>query len=75
MPQTETNTGLYLLIGIIAVFFMILMLYGILSFIIDFRRELRYLNCEIQRTTGAERKRWIRKRRKLWLSLIPFVRY
>lgn len=41
----------------------------------DFTKELRYLNCEIRRTDGNEQKHWIRKRRKLWLSLIPFVRY
>ena len=41
----------------------------------DFTRELRYLNTEIARTTGEQRKHWLRCRRRLWLSLIPFVRY
>ena len=30
---------------------------------------------EIGRTTGAERRHWIRQKRRLWLSLIPFVKY
>lgn len=41
----------------------------------DFTRELRYLNTEISRTTGEQRQYWLRRRRRLWLSLIPFVRY
>ena len=41
----------------------------------EFIQELRYLNTEIARTTGSHRKHWIRRRRRLWLSLIPFVRY
>lgn len=40
-----------------------------------FIRELRYLNTEIARTTGVQRQHWLRLRRRLWLSLIPFVRY
>jgi hypothetical protein len=47
----------------------------LVSFINDFSQELRYLNSEIRRTDGAERRHWIRQRRRLWLSLIPFVRY
>ncbi len=41
----------------------------------EFIQELRYLNTEIARTTGDQRRRWLRLRRRLWLSLIPFVRY
>ena len=40
-----------------------------------FIQELRYLNTEIARTTGKQREHWLRRRRRLWLSLIPFVRY
>ena len=40
-----------------------------------FMRELKYVNDEIGRNTGRERQRWIRRRRRLWLSLIPFVKY
>ena len=41
----------------------------------DFSQELRFLNNEIGRTTGSEQKHWLRRRRRLWLSLLPFVRY
>lgn len=39
----------------------------------DFNSELKYLNCEIGRTEGSEQRYWKRQKRRLWLSLIPFV--
>ncbi len=71
----NSDIGFYFLIGIVAVFFFILMLVGLVSFINDFSSELRYLNNEIGRTEGAEQRYWIRMRRRLWLSLIPFVKF
>ena len=41
----------------------------------EFLWELRYLNTEIARTSGKQRQHWLRRRRRLWLSLIPFVKY
>ncbi len=41
----------------------------------SFQRELRYLNNEIRRTEGEERLMWISRKRRLWLSIIPFVHY
>lgn len=73
--MNETDTALYWLFGVLAVAFLSAFLVGIVQFGDDFSRELRYLNLEIGRTEGAERKFWIRRRRRLWLSLIPFVRY
>lgn len=40
-----------------------------------FTKELRYVNEEIARTEGTERRYWLHRRRRLWLSLIPFVKY
>ena len=40
----------------------------------DFKSELKYVNMEIHRTEGNQRKYWKRKRRKLWLSFIFFIR-
>lgn len=39
-----------------------------------FSRELQRINVEIQRSHGLEREHWIREKRRLWLSLLPFVR-
>lgn len=78
MPGTnnpDPNIPFYWLIGIAAAFILVLLLYGLATFINDFCDELRYLNNEINRTRGAERMKWIKRRRRLWLSLIPFVKY
>ena len=40
-----------------------------------FRWELRRLNIEIGRTAGEEQKMWRTRRRRLWLSLLPFIKY
>lgn len=75
MPlANNTDTVLYLLICF-AAFFLFLLLSGLSCFINDFSQELKYINCEIRRTNGSERRYWKRKRRRLWLSLIPFVKY
>lgn len=40
-----------------------------------FKRELWYINMEIERSDEEEKLVWKKKKRKLLLSLIPFVRY
>lgn len=71
----EMNTeNTYLLIIIVA-FILLLLFIRAVCFFYDFSEELKYLNNEINRTHGGERMYYIRKRRKLWLSLIPFVKY
>ena len=72
---TYQEAEIYILIGIIAAIFGFLLLIKLGFFINSFSRELNYLNIEIKRTEGSERKYWLRKRRRLWLSLIPFVKY
>ena len=76
MPKLNNpNLELYLIIGVFAVFVLILVIVGLCSFINEFSKELKYLNSEIRRTSGAERKRWLKRRRKLWFSILPFVKY
>ena len=75
MPEANNpDTELWILIGIVAAIILFGLLVGLCVFINDFSSELRYLNNEIGRTTGAERSHWIRQKRRLWLSLIPFVK-
>jgi len=40
----------------------------------DFLSALRSINMEIRRTDGREQAHWRKKRRRLWLSLLPFIR-
>lgn len=51
-----------------------LLLVGFILWMMDFRRELDYLNSEINRSQGEERQYWLWQRRELWLSLLPFYR-
>lgn len=41
----------------------------------EFKRELWYINMEIERSDEEEQRMWKKKKRKLLLSLIPFVKY
>lgn len=73
--MNEPPNAFYILLWI----FCILIAGGLLVFavlnLISFARELKYLNREIARSTGHERQYWLRCRRRLWLSLLPFVKY
>ena len=73
--MNETNIGLYLLIGIIGIFFLILLLFGSVQFLSGFSDELKYLNTEINRTRGKERRYWKHRTNRVWLSLLPCIKY
>ncbi len=76
MPEAMSITDwIWLLGGIFAVFVFLGLVVGLCRFADNFSAELRYLSNEIERTEGAERRYWIRRRKRLWLSLIPFVKY
>ena len=64
-----------LTVFVLATIGLILLCLWLVPLIISFRDELEYLNMEIQRTDGRERAHWEKKKKKLWLSLLPFVRY
>lgn len=72
VPISETESQL---IGIALVVVLFLLLLALTVFIHNFSKELHYLNMEIERTQGEERGYYLHQRRRLWLSLIPFVRY
>lgn len=72
---SATDPGFGLMIGLIAVIVLLILLFSLARFATDFSAELRLLNIEINRSEGVEREHYLRLRRKLWLSLIPFVRY
>ena len=68
-----SETEFYIAVTIIIVLFIAVCFLA--RFVTAFSRELRLLNIEISRTEGAEREHYIRERRRLWLSLLPFVHY
>ena len=74
--MTEYQTHILSQLAVVfAALFAILLLVSLAKFINEFTHELRYLNCEIGRTEGDERKYYIRRKRRLWLSILPFVKY
>lgn len=75
LQLSETDPDIGLMIGLIAVIVLPVLLFSLARLVTDFSAELRLLNIEINRSEGAEREHYIRQRRRLWLSLIPFVRY
>ena len=71
MEQTGIyNIFIVLFIGVI-VFLLILRLVFRLD---SLKKDIKYVNMEIRRTRGSERKAWQREKRRLWLSLIPFYK-
>ena len=71
--MNDGNIVIIALVGLLVLVFALPFLLRFAQFLNDFTQELKYLNVEIRRTSGKERKYWIRRRRKLWLSLIPFL--
>lgn len=71
------NANPIVIFAIAAVVLLILfvILIGLIQFYNEFITELQYLSSEIERTDGEERAYWISRKRRLWLSLLPFVKY
>lgn len=62
------------LLVILILFLGLLFLIGMILQVKRFFWELNYINMEIARTTGEEQRQWQKKKRRLWLSLLPFYR-
>jgi len=76
MPRSNlTNLIIYFIIAVVAIAALLFLGTRLARFLNAFAKELGYLNCEIRRTEGSERKYWEKKKKELWLSLIPFVNY
>lgn len=69
----ETVLGILLIITMLAVVAFIIAL----PWIEWFRQELKFINIEIDRhrENPREQNRWKRRKKRLLLSLIPFVKY
>lgn len=66
----QVLSGLFVILIVVA---LLLLLFS--RWIMWFFQELKYLNDEIRRNDGREKERWKRRKRRLLLSLIPFVKY
>ena len=73
--ETEYQTLVYQFLYIVVLLLLLVAVVRFAMFLDDFFRELRYINIEIGSTRGEEKKYWQAKKRKLWRSFIPFVKY
>lgn len=68
----QGDKGYDILALIIILSGVILAVFLITSLIIriyDFLKQIKYINIEIRRSGGAEKRYWLLQRRQLWLSL------
>lgn len=73
--MNESLNAYYIILWIFCILIAcVLLVFAVLN-LISFVQELKYLNREIARSTGHERQYWLRRKRRLLLSLIPFVKY
>ena len=75
MHENGSEILFNLLVGIVVIFLIFISLVAISSYINNFSYELKTINHELNRSTGSKRRYWIRRKRKLWLSLLPFIKY
>lgn len=73
--ENNIDTLLLAITAIAAVFLLVALLAWIVRFVRDFKMELHYIEDKIAVTRGEERGYWRFRRKRLWLSLIPFVKY
>lgn len=69
------NNASWAAIGLLGLILAAVFILFMVMWLQEFRFEIRNINDEINRNEGEERKYWIARRRRLWLSLIPFVRW
>lgn len=73
--MNSANPIVIFAIAVVVLLILFVILIGLIQFYNEFITELQYLSSEIERTDGEERAYWISQRRRLWLSLLPFVKY
>lgn len=62
---------------------LIILMLGVIAYVIAlpwlswFKQELKFLNIEIERHkhNPREQERWKRRKKRLWRSILPFVKY
>ena len=62
--MTNLQSAILLLLILVGVCVAIYIIIQIVRYVIFLRKELRYVNMEIKRTTGKEREYWLQRRRE-----------
>lgn len=74
--EEQNENAIWLLLFLAAVIVLFIWVIWFASFLNKFQRELRHINTRIEQSISErERMHYIRRRRRLLLSLIPFVPY
>ena len=71
----DETTLLWIMIFVVGGIIVALFLVRFAMWLNEFQQELMIINTEIRRTAGSEQKRWKKRKMRLWLSILPFVRY
>ncbi len=66
--ESSEDSSLFVLSICILIFFAVFFLIALIIKIKDFLQQYKYINIEIQRNSGAERRYWILRKRQLWNS-------
>lgn len=69
MNQTLVSICLFIL-ALVLFIIIVKLIFGI----INFSRSLKYINSEIKRTHGSERKAWQRKRKRLFTKFFIYFK-
>ena len=72
MSNFLSDRSIILIFVAIAIVLLFILMISIIIRIEEFQNKLKYIKLEINRTRGVERKYWIRRKRRLWLSLFLF---
>lgn len=72
--MVELPLSLVIILAILAILAVFIIVFLIAKQIYEFNRELDYLDSEIERTEGKEQQKWIERRKRLWMSIIPFFK-
>lgn len=69
--NTDYNSEFILFLIVFLIVFLAIIAFVLIVWI-PFRDELRYIEMEINRSQGGEKRYWEREKKKHYLKLIPF---
>ena len=75
MEVFSSDTLIFVLGAVVGIILLAAVILRFVTWLSEFQQELHMLNTEIGRTSGREQRYWLKRKRRLWLSIIPFVKY
>lgn len=75
MEVFSSDALIFVLGAVVGIILLAAVILRFVTWLSEFQQELDMLNTEIGRTSGREQRYWLKRKRRLWLSIIPFVKY